>query len=94
MPDEITPWWTVVGCWPDLNDINRSQRWMENYQAVTPQGAEDMARFEAQQGWTASGRRGDAVFIVVGVFPGKHSSADTAYAFYADPSIPAPEPQQ
>ena len=89
--DNVTPWWTVVGSWLNLDNIELSQRWMENYQTVTPELAEDLAYAEAQTAWSASGRPGKALFVVSGVFSGKHDSADATYAFYADRNIPAPQ---
>lgn len=83
--DNLTPWWTVVGVWPDFGDSSRSKRWMGNYQALTPRIAEDIARMEAQEAWEATGRRGVAAFWVTGVFEGQLTAADSGYATYVDP---------
>lgn len=83
--DELTPWWTVVGFLPNRQDEKRGKRWMGNYQALSARVAEDLAKFDVQQEWTGLGMSGNADFWVTGVFPGKHQSADMAYATFLDP---------
>ena len=84
--EDLEPWWTVVGSWFDRDRPGRSIRWMSNYQALTPQVAEDMARLDTQQEWEATGRQGPAQFIISGIFPGLHNDASTGYARYSDPN--------
>ena len=79
--DELTPWWTVVGVWPDSEE-----RWMGNYQAMTARTAEDMARMDAREAWEAAGQHGPVRFWVCGVFEGSHVAADI-YARYVDPDL-------
>jgi hypothetical protein len=85
MMDELTPWWTVVALWLDFDNPGRSLRWMGNYQAASPQVAEDLAKRDAQANWTETGRTGNAQgFLIADVFPGAHQSASAAYTPYSD----------
>ena len=85
MMDELTPWWTVNGVWPTTKE-----RWNSTYQAITPRVAEDLARFDAQQTWTAAGMLGEAEFWVTGVYAGQHNDVSAAYTTRVDPDYIPP----
>lgn len=70
--DEITPWWTVNGVWPETQE-----RFCEYYQALTARVAEDLAQLDARE------KHGE--LWVTGVFSGKQHAADAEYATFVDP---------
>lgn len=69
--DSLTPWYTVVGCWPETRE-----RYTEHVPAASPRQAEDMAQLTAKE-------KG-GVLWVCGVFDGKIEALDT-YATFIDP---------
>lgn len=71
--DELTPWWTVCGIWPQTKE-----RFSGHYQADLPRIAEDLAQLDA--------RDKGGVLWVSNVFAGRLHSADL-YARFVDPDM-------
>lgn len=70
--EDLTPWYTVVGCWPETKE-----RYQEYVPAMSPRQAEDLARMTAQD-------KG-GVLWVCGVYEGKLVTQDGYATFCDDP---------